>query len=306
MTDGNITATFVIVFREMLEAGLIVGIILTVLSKLRAMRYAPQVWTSIGLAVLASALAGWALGLATQATQGRWEKIIEGLISLIACGVLTYMVFWMDRQAKRIRPEVAEHVESAVSRQDRYAMLALPFLAVFREGAETVLFLQAVAIQSGSAVSWVGGLAGGALAIAVTAAIFVGGRRIPLRSLFRGTGVLLLLIAAGLLAYGVHELEELGWLPPLIAPVWNINHLLNEKEGLGAFLKALFGYNGNPSLLEVIAYVTYLVVVTVLLRRRFRETPNGPSTGSGAPSQAPRIASAPPPELLGRVISTPR
>ncbi len=267
MADGTFLATLLIVFRETLEAGLIVGIMLTVLARLGALRYAGHVGTSAGLAVAASLLAGWLLSLATQTTQGRWEQIIEGCISLAACGVLTSMVFWMDRQAKRIRPEIEMRVETAVTRKELPAILLVPFLAVFREGAETVLFLNAVAIQSSGAVSLFGGLGGFALAVGVTLCIFLGGRRVPLKPLFRSTGVLLLLIAAGLLAYGLHELEELGWIPSLIAPLWNINHLLNENAGLGAFLKALFGYNGNPSLTEVAGYLAYLAAVTVALGR---------------------------------------
>ena len=270
MSGGSVMATLVVVFRETLEAGLIVGIILTVLHRLRAMRYAPNVWTGVLLAVGLSGAAGWALSLATQATQGRWEQGIEGVISLVACGVLTHMIFWMDRQAKRIRPEIETRVETAVSRQELVAIMLLPFLAVLREGAETVLFLKAVAIQSSGSVSLVGGVLGGALAVAVTAAVFVGGRKVPLKPLFRTTGVVLLLVAAGMLAYGVDELEELGWIPQVMYPVWNINHILNEKEGLGSFLKALFGYNGNPSLTEVAAYVAYLVVVAVALKRTAR------------------------------------
>jgi high-affinity iron transporter len=284
MFSAAVTATLVVVFRETLEAGLIVGIILTVLHRLRAMRYAPRVWTGTALAVGASVLAGWLLGLATQTTQGQWETAIEGVISLVACGVLTHMVFWMDRQAKRIRPEIETRVETAVSREDLIAIALLPFLAVFREGAETVLFLKAVAIQNSGAVSLAGGLLGGALAAAVTAVIFVGGRRVPLKPLFRSTGLLLLLMAAGMLAYGIHELEELGWIPQLVYPVWNINHLLNEKEGVGSFLKALFGYNGNPSLTEVIAYGGYLVLVVRALRRS-TPPPTPPSSGHPAPTR---------------------
>lgn len=267
MSGDTLAATFIIVFRETLEAGLIVGIILAMLSRLRAMRYASYVWAGTGAAVAASAAAGWALASLAGAAQGRWEQFLEGAISLAACGVLTWMVFWMDRQARRLRPELEGHVEGAVSRQELPALVLLPFFAVFREGAETVLFLVAVAARSSQAVSVVGGLLGALLAAGVTALIFVGGRRVPLKALFRGTGALLLVLGAGLLAYGVHELEELGWLPPLIPHVWNINHLLNEKEGVGAFLKALFGYNGNPSLLEVLAYASYLVGVSLALRR---------------------------------------
>ncbi len=293
MSEATLTATFVIVFRETLEAGLIVGIILTMLAKLRSMRYAPYVWSGVGAAVAASLAAGWVLSAATASTRGQWEKIIEGVISLAACGVLTYMVFWMDRQSRRIRPEVEEHVEAAVTRREVPALVALPFLAVFREGAETVLFLQAVGLQSGESVSAAGGVLGGGLAVAVTAAIFVWGRRIPLRTLFRSTGFFLLLIGAGLLAYGIHELQELGWLPTLIAPVWNTNPWLNEKEGLGAFLKALFGYNGNPSLLEVIAYALYLAVASWALRRPASQ----PSPPSGQPTSGP---SSPPVEFRQR------
>jgi high-affinity iron transporter len=283
---GSLASTLVVVFRETLEAGLIVGIIVTMLARLRAWQYAPRVWSGTAAALVASGLTGWALSIATQTTQERWEQIIAGIISLIACGVLTWMVFWMDRQARRIRPELETRVEAAVSRQEAAAFVLLPFLAVFREGAETALFLKAVAIQSGGSVSWLGGLLGGAAAVGVTLAIFVGGRRVPLRALFRGTGWLLVLMAAGLLAYGIHELEELGWLPPIIEHVWNINHLLNEKAGLGAFLKALFGYNGNPSLLEVTAYLTYLVTVSRALRR---------SSGTSAiPPTTPSLAETPP------------
>ena len=181
MQGASLMATLVVVFRETLEAGLIVGIILTVLHRLQAMRYAGRVWTGTALAVGASLLAGWVLGVATETTREGWEQAIEGVISLVACGVLTHMIFWMERQAKRIRPEVEIRVESAVSRRDLIAIALLPFLAVFREGAETVLFLKAVAIQNSGAVSLGGGLLGGALAVGVTAAIFVGGRRVPLR-----------------------------------------------------------------------------------------------------------------------------
>ncbi len=287
MSGDTLAATFIIVFRETLEAGLIVGIILTMLSRLRAMRYASYVWTGTAAALAASAAAGWAMATLAGAATGRWEQFIEGAISLAACGVLTWMVFWMDRQARRLRPELEGQVEGAVSRRELPALVLLPFFAVFREGAETVLFLGAVAARSSQAVSIIGGTLGALLAAAVTALICVGGRKVPLQALFRWTGVLLLVIGAGLLAYGVHELEELGWLPPLIPHVWNINHLLNEKEGVGSFLKALFGYNGNPSLLEVLAYASYLVGVSLALRRVAR------TDGAPPPARPMSIKAAP-------------
>lgn len=267
MNESTVFSTFVIMFRETLEAGLIVGIILTMLARLQALRYAQVVWASVAAAVVASVAVGWGLSLTAAAAQDQWKALLEGVVSLAACGVLTYMIFWMDRQAKAIRPHLETEVAAAVARQALPAVAALPFLAVFREGAESALFLNAVALQSGTSVSILGTVLGASLAVVVTAAIFVGGRRVPLKALFRATGWLLLLIAAGLLAYGLHELQEIGWLPTLVEHVWDINHLLNEKAGLGAFLKALFGYNGNPSLLEVIAYVLYLGGVSWALKR---------------------------------------
>jgi len=266
VNEGSIAATFLIVFRETLEASLIVGIILTAISRLGQTRFFPHViWSSV-CAVFASLIAGMILMSLTESAKENVEKIIEATISIVACGILTYMVFWMAQQARKIRSDLEVRVEQAVTSGEFFAIVLLPFLSVFREGAETVLFLKAVAIQNSGLVSFWGGVSGFALAAGIAFAIFVGGKKIPLRPFFQWTGYFILLIAAGLLAYGIHELHELGWIPPVIEPVWNINHILNEKEGLGSFLKALFGYNGNPSLVEVMAYASYLIVISWFLR----------------------------------------
>lgn len=268
MNEATLVTTFLIVFREALEASLIVGIILTVLSRLGEIRYFPHVIGSSLAAILASFLAGGVLMSLTSQAQGRMEELIEGVISIAACGVLTYMIFWMDRQARNIKPDIETKVERALDQKELLAIILLPFLAVFREGAETVLFLSAVASQNSGAVSFWGGTLGLLFAVAIVLAIFAGGKRVPLKPLFQGSGIFLLLVAAGLLAYGIHELEEFGLIPEIVSPVWNINHILNEKKGMGSFLKALFGYNGNPSLTEVLAYGSYLIGVFFLLQRR--------------------------------------
>lgn len=261
MNEGAMFATFIVVFREALEASLILGIILTLLARLGAKRYFSHVIFSALVAVALSLAVGAWLSSLAESRQEKIQQIIEGTISLVACAVLTYMFFWMEKQARLIKSELEQKVETALSARDGAAMISLSFFAVFREGAETVLFLKAVAIQSGGTASWIGGLSGIGLAAFLASFLFIGGKRVPLRTLFRGTGFLILLMAAGLLAYGIHELEEVGWVPPVIDPVWNINSILNEKEGLGSFLKALFGYNGNPSLTEVLSYWTYLAAV---------------------------------------------
>ena len=267
MNEGSIFSTFIVVFREALEAGLIIGIILTVLNRLGAKRYFSRVIISSGLAVFFSYLLGvWLAGLTEQAQEG-WAPVIEGAISLLACAVLTYMFFWMERQARFIKSDIETKMESALSTKDYLAIVSLPFFAVLREGAETVLFLKAVALQNGGPVSWLGGILGCGLAVTLSLAIFAGGRKVPLKPLFRTTGILIILIAAGLLAYGIHELGEIGWVPEIVKHVYDINPFLNEKKGLGSFLKALFGYNGNPSLTEVIAYWGYLTVIFIAAKR---------------------------------------
>lgn len=261
MTEGAVFATFIVVFREALEASLIVGIILTVLVRLGARQYVSHVLLSVLAALLLSFGAGqWLAGMAAS-DQKNVQRLIEGVISLIAAGVLTYMFFWMEGQSRKIKCNIETKIGAALSAKNYYALISLPFFAVFREGAETVLFLKAVSIQSGGQVSTVGGVSGCFVAVALVTLIFIGGKRVPLAPLFRVTGLLILFMAAGLLAYGIHELEEAHVIPQILYPLYNINHLLNEKEGLGAFMKALFGYNGNPSLTEVAAYWTYFGVV---------------------------------------------
>jgi len=262
--QGVVFSTFVVVFREALEAALIIGIILTLLWKMSAHRFVWHVLASVAAALILSfGLGSWLSSLADSA-QEYMGPIIEGVISLAACAVLTYMFFWMEKQARRLKTDIETHLEKAIPASDYAAIMSLPFFAVLREGAETVLFLKAVSMQSGGAVSWIGGISGCALALVLTTALFIGGIRVPLKALFRSVGIFIIFIAAGLLGYGLHELGEVGWVPVGIEHLYDINHLLNEKQGIGSFLKALFGYNGNPSLTETISYWTYLSAMLLL------------------------------------------
>ena len=261
MTQGVVFSTFVVVFREALEASLILGIILTVLAKLGAMRYVSHVITGVVAALaLSLGLANWLSSL-TESAQDGAAPVIEGVISLAACAILTYMFFWMEKQARGLRSDIETKMEVAFSARDYMAIVSLPFFAVLREGAETVLFLKAVSIQSGGSVSWAGGVIGCVSAILIVVLMFVRGQRMPMKQLFQWTGIFIIFIAAGLLGYGLHELGEVGWVPVGIEHLYDMNSVLNEKKGIGSFLKALFGYNGNPSLTETVAYWSYLVVM---------------------------------------------
>jgi high-affinity iron transporter len=254
-------ASFLITLREGLEAALIVGIVLSVLRKLgRADRDKP-VWIGVLAAVAVSVIAGVILNALGIAFEGRGEQIFEGVAMLLAAGVLTWMIFWMQRQGRQIQLELEADVRQAVARGSAWALFSLAFVAVVREGIETSLFLTAAAFSATPLQTLMGGALGLIVAIALGWLLFAAGKQLNLRAFFRMTGFLLLLFAAGLVAHGVHELQEAALLPTLVEHVWDINPILDENSALGTFLKALLGYNGNPSLLEVISYAVYLAVI---------------------------------------------
>ncbi|MBI4235830.1 MAG: FTR1 family protein, partial [Chloroflexi bacterium] len=186
---------------------------------------------------------------------------------LLAVAVLTWMVVWMRRQARHIRGELERQVREAVAAGSAFALGLLAFVAVGREGLETALFLFA-AVQTATPLATVlGGVVGLIIAVVLGYGLYRGSRRLNLRLFFTVTGGLLIVFAAGLLAHGIHEFQEAGLLPFVVEHVWDTNAILDEKAGLGLFLKSLFGYNGNPSLLEVIVYPVYLTLALFYLLR---------------------------------------
>jgi high-affinity iron transporter len=189
---------------------------------------------------------------------------------LLAAGVLTWMIFWMQRQARTIRAELEADVRRAVTVGSRWALFTLAFVAVVREGIETVLFLTAAAFSATPGQTLVGGAVGLIVAVVLGWLMFAAGKRLDVRAFFRVTSVVLIFFAAGLVAQGVHELQEAALLPTLVEHVWDINPILDENSTVGSILKALFGYNGNPSLLEVMAYGVYFAVVGIVNLRQGR------------------------------------
>ncbi|MGC9347548.1 MAG: FTR1 family iron permease [Anaerolineae bacterium] len=255
-------AAFLITLREGLEAALILGIVLSVLRRLGRSERSPAVWWGVLLAILASVAGGFALNTLGIAFEGRGEEIFEGVAMLVAAGVLTWMIFWMQRQGRGIKRSLEGEVELATAAgSSNWALFSLAFVAVVREGIETVLFLTAAAFSAAPEETLVGGALGLVVAGGLGWLIFVTGKELNLKAFFRATGILLLLFAAGLVAHGIHELQEARLFPVVIEHVWNLNPVLDENAGLGSFLKALFGYNGNPSLLEVVAYLGYLIII---------------------------------------------
>ena len=252
-------SSLLITLREGLEAALIIGIILAYLNKTGNRPGFKPVWLGTLAAVAVSLLVSIIIFFSAGTFEGRSEEIFEGITMLIATGVLTWMVFWMRRQAVNIKDELHAQIRSALESGSSLGLGMLAFVAVVREGIETVLFLfAATRVAESSILSALGGFIGLAAAIVIGYALYKGASRLNLRIFFNMTSLLLILFGAGLLAHGIHELHEAGIIPPVVEHVWDINHILPEKATAGRFLTAIFGYNGNPSLVEVVAYAGYL------------------------------------------------
>ena len=255
-----------ITLREGLEAALIVGILLGYLRKVGRPDKRGVVWRGVVVAVVASVALAILLQMLGAKLEGQTEQIFEGATMFLAVAVLTYMIFWMRYQGRHLRQAFEREVQAALSGQQGWALAGLAFFAVFREGVETALFLSAAGFASdGVSVLW-GGLLGLVIAVALGWLIFNTVAHIPVNRFFEVTSLLLLFFAAGMLAQGIREFEEAGLLPSLIAPIWDITPILPEESLVGSFLKALFGYNGNPSLLEVLGYGGYWVALLAGVR----------------------------------------
>jgi high-affinity iron transporter len=202
------------------------------------------------------------------ALEGRAEELFEGAAMLAAAVLLTWMILWMHQQAKAMQKNLETGVKKAAGGQGNpWALFWLSFLAVGREGFELVLFLLAVQAASGALQTYLGAALGLAAAVVFGWLLHTSTRRLSLRKFFLVTNILLVLFAAGLLAHGIHEFNEAGIIPSIVEHVWDVNPLLEEKSALGLMLTALFGYNANPSLSEVLAYLGYLLGVGLYLGR---------------------------------------
>ncbi len=262
----HMIAAALITLREGLEAALIVGIVLGYLRRIEHRSGRRYVWLGVfGASVISVAAAAVIQSIGLE-LDGRAEELFEGTTMILAVAVLTWMIFWMRYQGRLIKSSLEHDVQAAVDSGRNRGLVAVAFIAVLREGIETALFLSAATFADGGQGTLAGAVGGLAVALAIGYLVYATTTRLNVRVFFNVTSVLLLLFAAGLLAHGVHEFQEAGVLPTLNAELWDTNHLLNEQSPTGEFLKALFGYNGNPSFEEVAAYVIYWVAALLGLR----------------------------------------
>lgn len=259
--------SFLLSLREGLEAALIIGIVIGALYKIGQPELKPVVWAGTASAAVISVITAGLLILLGARFEGRAEEIFEGFAMLLAAGILTWMVFWMRARAETLKTELEMDVRRAAIRGGAGALFLLAFLSVSREGLELALFLAAARMTAERLDTFLGALLGLTAAVLLGWVFFTTTRSLSLKRFFQVTNILLILFAAGLVAHGVHELNEAGIIPPVIEHVWDINHILDEGSLTGQILKALFGYNGNPSLTEVLAFISYFILIGLGLTR---------------------------------------
>jgi high-affinity iron transporter len=266
--------SFIITFREVLEAALVVGIVLSYLVRTKQTQYNNIVYLGVASGIVASIIGAVLFSTLAGGFTGRAEKIFEGITMLVGAFLLTTMILWMMKQ-KHVAQELEHRVATELTKRHKFGLCLLVFVAILREGIETVIFLNAASFVAANN-SIFAALAGIVAAILLGYAIFLGSMKINIKKFFNITSIILILFAAGLVAHGMHELQEAKIITTVIEHIWDINPpinpdgsypILHEKGYMGSILQSLFGYNGNPSLIEVLSYIVYLAFVVVLWKR---------------------------------------
>lgn len=263
-------APFLIMLREGLEAALIVGIIASYLRQTGRRQWLPAIWVGVFLAVALSLFAGAAIQLMSAGFPQKLQELFEAVIGLVAVCVLVGMVFWMRRAARSIKAELHAGIDAALSHQGRagtWALIGMVFLAVAREGLESVFFLLAILQQSQDGAAPLGAILGVLVAVGAGWGIYAGALRLDLRRFFRWTGVFILLVAAGLLAGSVKALHEAGLWNGLQERVYDLGAVLPESTPLGTVLSGLLGYREAPTLGEALVWAGFLAVTLYLFLR---------------------------------------
>lgn len=255
--------------REGLEAALVVVILVAFLVKTRRTWALKYVWVGVGVAIALSVLLGAALTFGTRELTFEAQELIGGIASIIAVGFVTVMVFWMKSAARSLSGELKGQLDRALD-LGPLAIALVGFLAVGREGLETAVFFYATAQSAGAGnnvplLGWVVGIGG---AIVLGLLIYRGALRINLTTFFRWTGIFLILVAAGILAYGFHDLQEAGVVPGLSTLAFDVSHVIAPDSWYGTLLKGIFNFSPRTTVLEAAVWLLYVAIVLPLFLRR--------------------------------------
>ena len=280
-------ATLVIFLREGIEASMIVAILLAYLDRIGHREHFKDVFAGVGAALVLAGAGGAAAYLTIRSYDGsRVQTMFETATFLVAATVLTYMTFWMRAHARSLSAELRARAEAALDGRTRWGLGLLAFQAVGREGLETVVFTLAIIFSTSTTGALTGAAIGLAGALGLAFVIYRLGHRLNLGRFFTVIGMLLMVFAAGLLADTVENLQQLGWLPVLNAPMWHSGRLLSESSSFGDVLHSFFGYSDAPTPLQLLVYVAYLAVVIVaFLGVRSRLAGRGRRSAQASPTR---------------------
>ncbi len=271
-------ANLLIGLREGLEAALVVSILVAFLVRTNRRSVLPKVWLGVGIAVAVSIGVTLALALAQQALTFQAQEALGGGLSIIAVGFVTWMIFWMRKAGRTIAAELEGKLEEAVA-MGSGAVVVMATLAVGREGLETALFFFTAAQAAGQTTQpLIGFLIGIAIAVALAYLIYRGALRINLGKFFTVTGVLLIFVAAGILAYGVHDLQEAAILPGLNTLAFDVSAAIPPDSWYGTLLKGIFNFSPQTTVLEAIVWVAYVAIVLTLFLLPQRAKRTAPTT----------------------------
>jgi high-affinity iron transporter len=279
-----VTASYLIGLREGLEATLVVSILVAFLVKSEQRRYLPHVWVGVGVAVALSVGFGALLTYTSATLTFEQRELFEAVSSVAAVVFVTWMIFWMRRMARRIGADLRAQLSDAI-RMGPAAVVLMAFLSVVREGLETALLFFSAAQGETASIRPLLAILGGILtAVAIGWVMYAGAVRFNLGRFFFWTGILLVLVAAGILKYGVHDFQEADVLPGLYDLAYDISDVVAADTWYAALLGGMFNLTPTATVLESVAWVAYAVPVLVLFLL--------PQRSQGAPTRPPATAAA--------------
>jgi high-affinity iron transporter len=277
----HVLATYLIGLREGLEAALIISILVAYLVRTDRRSALPWVWTGVGLAVAMSMGVALVLNMTSAALSDTAEELFAGIMSLLAVALVTWMVFWMKSASRTIASDLRGSLDRAFS-MGVGAVAAMAFVSVAREGLETAVFFFSLTESAGEGYRPVLGLVLGlATSAGIGLLLYRGAIRVNLSTFFRYTGLLLILVAAGVLAYGVHELQEVGLLPGEDNLAFDVSATIPPDSWYASVARGVVGFRPAMSVLEVAAWAAYVATTTFLFLRP-SSRPKAPTPVSGA------------------------
>ncbi|MEV7782094.1 iron uptake transporter permease EfeU [Kitasatospora sp. NPDC088351] len=274
---------YLIGLREGLEASLVVCILIAYLVKTGRRDKLPPVWAGIAAAVVLSMVFGAVLQYGSTQLTFEAQEALGGSLSIIAVGLVTWMVFWMRRTARHLKTELHGKLDAALA-MGTVALVVTSFLAVGREGLETALFIWSAVQATNDGYNPIIGAALGLLTSVVLGWLFYrGALKINLAKFFTWTGAMLVVVAAGVLAYGVHDLQEAGWLGGLHNVAFDISSTIPKDSWYGTLLKGVFNFQPDPTVLQLVVWALYLVPTLAIFLGVFGGKPAKPVTpGAGS------------------------